>query len=605
MWPDTPTTTDCLGFCAYVDTLAEIAAKPGITPVTIGVFGDWGSGKTSLMRMLQDRLTDPSGGTLTVWFNPWQFEDKEAVQTALIHTILDELEEQKSLGAEAKDLVGKLVSGASVLKLAKVITKTALTLSPDVGGLLECFSDPNSRPATAMREFHERFEQLLALVEIQRLVVFVDDLDRCHAERALELFEATQLFLSSERCVFVIGADRDRLSSAVRQRYPDEAGPTKVANDYFEKVIQVPFHIPPQALADIDVYVHYLVMAPHAPQESADSLRQVLFEARRKGDDVAQAASGWLTENQHELDADMATVQLELQAVAPHLSTIAAGLKGIPRRIKRFLNILALRRTLADKNGLTIDGAVLVKLLALEYTWPEVFGEVVRSFDRESGHSLLLDALYATYADEKEPKELEEGGSELVQRLVPTPGLKQFLLVDPDVSSENLSPYLFLAQTSIAVTAPEPVASASALVEEIVDGITSSDALRVRSAVLRAKELDPASVQIAVERCVPFAFDADMRKATQVVKGIDGLSMLVPAALAPILDALDRTEVLKGGPLIAAIALLEKQARIHDSGPLAERVKAVQEKYSEHAPKALKPLVQTDAPRKKGKTTGG
>jgi len=549
------------------------------------------------MRMLQSRLAAAPAGIVTVWFNPWQFEDKEAVQTALIHTILDEFEKRKSLGDEAKGVIKQLITGASVLKLAKVIAKTALTLTPDVTGLVECFSDPGRRPATAMREFHERFEQLLKLEKVERLVVFIDDLDRCHADMALELFEATHLFLASERCVFVIGADAQRLSAAVRQRYPDEIGQAETAKDYFEKVIQIPFHIPPQSPNDIDVYLHFLVIALHVRQEHVQGLREALFGARTRSEAITQAASGWLTSHGKELDADIATVQAELQAVVPHLATVAAGLKGIPRQIKRFLNILSMRRTLAAKNRLTVETAILVKLLVLEYRWPEIFEEAVRSFDRETGRSLLLDALYAVYTGKKDEGEEE---SELVRRIIPTPGLKRFLLAEADISLVDLSPYLFLAQTSITVTGPVPVASASALVQEVVDGITSSDVLRVNAAVLRAKELDVASVQIAVERCAPSMFDPDVRKATQTIRGIDGLLTQVPPAVGPVLELLSKNEVLRGGPLLAAAAMLEKQAKIHESGPLAERLQAVRGKYAEQAPSALKPLVQADARGKKG-----
>jgi len=597
MWADTPATTDCLGFSAYVDALAEIITKPAITPVTVGVFGDWGSGKTSLMRMLRKHLDGSPSGNVTVWFNPWQFEDKEAVQTALIHTILDEFEKRKSLCDEAKGVIKELVSGASVLKLAKVFTKTALTLTPDVAGLLECFSDPKRRPATAMREFHEHFERLLRLETVQRLVVFIDDLDRCHADMALELFEATHLFLASERCVFVIGADAQKLSAAVRQRYPDEVGQAGIAKDYFEKVIQIPFHIPPQSLNDIDVYLHFLVIANHVRQEQVEDLREALFGARSRSEAITQAASGWLATHGNALDVDIAMVQADLKAVVPHLATIAAGLKGIPRQIKRFLNILSMRRTLAAKNRLTVEPAILVKLLVLEYRWREIFEEVVKSFDRGTGRSLLLDALCSVYMGKRNEDEEE---SDLVRRAIPTPGLRSFLLAEADISSVDLSPYLFLAQTSIAVAGPVPIASASALVQEVVGGISSSDPYLVSAAVIRAKALDAASVQIAVERCAPTMFDPDARRATQTIKGIDGLLAQVPAAVGAVLELLSKNDVLAGGPLLAAAALLEKQARIHESGPLAERLREVKAKYAERAPSALKPLVQADTRGKKG-----
>ena len=162
MWSDRDTIDDCLGFTSYVETLKQVVLQKDIAPVTVGVFGDWGSGKTSLMRMLEHALNDGSSDAITVWFNPWQFEDKDEVQTALIHAILDVLGKQKSLTDDAKDVLRKLLESASVLKLAKYLTKTALTLTPDLGGLLDCFSDPANKLATTMREFNAEFTAFLA-----------------------------------------------------------------------------------------------------------------------------------------------------------------------------------------------------------------------------------------------------------------------------------------------------------------------------------------------------------------------------------------------------------------------------------------------------------
>ena len=284
MWPDTATTTDCLGFMSYVETLEEILLRPDLAPVTVGIFGDWGSGKTSLMQMVQDKLRSKPDTVATVWFNPWQFENKEEVQSALIQAILQELEAQleqrESLSEHATRLFKSLAREASVLKVAKFITKTAVTLTPDIAGFIDCFSDPSRSPATAMRQFSTQFTELLDSAKIARLVVFIDDLDRCQPERALELFETTHLFLGSERCAFVIGADPRKISQAVKHRYPDEARRGPVAVSYLEKVIQIPFRIPEQSLEDISVYVHFLVIGSSVPGDRLDGLRQALLSAR-------------------------------------------------------------------------------------------------------------------------------------------------------------------------------------------------------------------------------------------------------------------------------------------------------------------------------------
>lgn len=312
---DLPTRQDALDFDPYVATLADLVASPMThTPLTIGVFGDWGSGKTSLMQMMREKL--PKDFHLA-WFDAWKYEKETTIWRALLLQVLatlraaipkDKSTEAKRAQAELSDLETALyraidreqAGGVQIdwgklgLGVAEGAVQIGLAFIPG-GNVLadivkELRNEKHTEAAAAklvsaihrerskihieqvqfLEQFQDRFRRLvdryIRRVDDDnkpgsRLVVFVDDLDRCLPEKAVEVLEAIKLFMDVPGCVFVLGLDQAVIARGIEIKYrelglgaDDATGESRRQRyvidgaRYLEKIIQLPFQIPPIAV---------------------------------------------------------------------------------------------------------------------------------------------------------------------------------------------------------------------------------------------------------------------------------------------------------------------------------------------------------------------
>lgn len=263
---------DLLGFGKHcVRTLVNIIEDCG-TPYVIGVYGPWGSGKTSLMRLTQVVLDDNNHET--IWINPWKYDRAEDVRRALVRSVYGQLR----TGLQIKTLLQKQHRKETVKKALKAAVDIAgrAAVAGEVSSEIErlFFLDPIFKDT-----FEEQFTSLLSnfLKKGKRLVIFIDDLDRCIPEVVIDIFEAIKLYLDVPRCVFVVGASPDIIEKGVFYRYREyflkeekavvqsekaeganaegREHPLMTGREYMEKIIQLPFPVPEPELEDIENFI--------------------------------------------------------------------------------------------------------------------------------------------------------------------------------------------------------------------------------------------------------------------------------------------------------------------------------------------------------------
>jgi len=576
MWSDRETEEDCLGFDSYVSTLADICLREDIAPLTLGIFGSWGSGKTSLMRMVKKRIdeTSDSDGVKTLWFNAWRYEGKDEAQAALIHALLGKLSENKKLLDGAKDLFERLKKNASVLKLARFITKTAVTLTPDLAGLLDCFGEQSEKLAATMESFEADFEELLGRMHVERTVVFIDDLDRCQSDKVIETFETIKLFLNIPACTFVIGADADKIKRAIGDVYGvRESAVETFTKDYLEKIIQIPFRIPQQRPEDVTYYVGMLVLGLHVSTEGWKALLANRDAFRARSEQLGDALREWTGEHSGYFADGGKTVLEQLDAIMQHVGIIARGLRGNPRQIKRFLNILMLRLALAETEELRVDHAVLIKVLVIEYVWPKFFEALVDTLDPESGKCALLAEMTEAAGSHGEAE------SEMVANALQSVGLVAFLREEPHLEDVDLTPYLFLAQTGLETKRAGELVPLDEAARTLAERIASTDRLRSRAGALQAAAMPPEGVEAVIRAIRPHLVGSDdIRVQTNVITALDTICRTHPRFYGPALEMVSQLDVAGRQALaMAAIPLLDRAEESGQELPkgLRERLEKV------------------------------
>jgi hypothetical protein len=246
------TSVDGLGFETYAKVLANAAIGTD-GPFTIGIFGEWGSGKTSLMRLIETQLNTDKR-VLTVWFNAWRYENEEHPIVPLVGSIIRELQKHKPFTSQLKEAGSSLIRalravayGFSSKATVKVPGFAEIEASFVAKDMIDRDEKLTPDPLLDRSLYYQAFEALSAvqLPRNTRIVVLIDDLDRCFPDQAIRLLESIKLVLNQTEFTFVLGVARKVIEGYLRHRYNTQYGIADFQGDaYLDKIVQLPFHIP-------------------------------------------------------------------------------------------------------------------------------------------------------------------------------------------------------------------------------------------------------------------------------------------------------------------------------------------------------------------------
>lgn len=516
MWSDNETSEDLLGFRVHADLLIDVINDDTVLPVTIGVFGDWGSGKSSILKIVKESMANAGDDVLVLYFNGWVFEGYDDAKAALLESIIKGFDENKKISAKVKNQTKKLLKSVDwmrvvgfgfkniVIPAAGVYLTGGISLLPQLAqglssingkeladkiksgsteDLLKSFlKDLPEEDSMIVRTFRDNFDELIEESKIKKLVVIIDDLDRCTPDRIIENLEAIKLFLNVDKTAFIIGADPRIVRHAIEYRFKprvdnpgSESSNDRIVDDYLEKLIQIPYNLPKLSDSEVETYISLLICKRELVPATFEKVISKFTDFRN---DNKYSVFGF-SDIKDILSADeQKTLTNSLVNIPTMSSIICQSLYGNPRQIKRFLNTFTLRKRLASvANIKDFKDDILAKLMILEYSEETLFKQIYDWQIAQNGFPKEINQLEQLCTG-KSISEINEALKDNGFDKWSTEKVIKWIQVEPRLNGIDLRDYYWLSRDKISSSIPgaslvPPIVKAIfAELEE--DGITAS-----------------------------------------------------------------------------------------------------------------------------------
>ena len=513
MWSDKESSIDFLNFNETAESIKDLITEKELMPISVGVFGDWGAGKSTILELTKRSLSESGQDYIQVHFDAWMFQGYDDAKAALLETIASTLVKQakgnEGLSKKAKEFAGRidkirfmgllmdggaafagiptmggfqklmgLFGGGEDGELDVSDVKKAADGAKEVvkknKGLLK--DKKSFSPPKEIKEFRKAYSELLKEFD-KPLIVYVDNLDRCSPFNAISTLEAIRLFLFLPNTAFVIAADEDMIRLAVPEYH--KGASQRHQTDYLDKLIQIPVHVPRPGIVEIRAYLMMLTAQDHGvTQEQLEKLRTELEESLKLSWKQAQITVGELLENQDIHDkSELRSKFIVVEQLAPLLAE-SSNINGNPRIVKRLLNQVKMRRKTALRRGMQLDEKTITKLVIFERCLgTQATNKLYELIDKENGSPKVLAQLENSEVEFDDIDLPEEWELDLAF-------LDKWSKLPPMFTEVDLTPAAYLSRESIPMGAVNSVMSGAAqkLVESLMKqknrvSLTSSEAI--------------------------------------------------------------------------------------------------------------------------------
>lgn len=509
MWSDKESSIDFLNFNETTESIKDLITEKELMPISVGVFGNWGAGKSTILELTKNSLEKDSEKYIQIHFDAWMFEGFDDAKAALLETIASELikeakntEDNKGLVEKATEfservdkirLLGMLAEGGAALsgfptfglsqKLigwfgeedvepetqtedvdfeigdVKTISDKVSQVSKKGKGILK--PKRNLSPPTEIRKFRSAYSSLLYSFN-KPIIVYVDNLDRCSPVNAISTLEAIRLFLFLPNTAFVIAADEDMIRLAVPHFH--KGASQRHQTDYLDKLIQIPVHVPKPGVAEVRAYLMMLIASDKKVEKSElEKIRSRLESSLRLSWQQDQISVDELLSgcNIHNLDEVRGEFKVAEQ-LAPILAE-SSNINGNPRIVKRLLNQVRMRLKTAKRRGMQLDEKTITKLVIFERCMgTQATNKLYELIDKENGRpKIIADMENVNVAID--PKKIPEEWKQDLEFL------DKWSKLQPSFADLNLAAAAYLSRQSIPMGAINSVMSGAA--QKLLDGL--------------------------------------------------------------------------------------------------------------------------------------